>query len=52
MAEDTSVNQAPEVEQAPVAAAKRGKKGKRIVQAGEVHIQATFNNSIQEDSRK
>ena len=46
MAEDTSVNQAPEVEQAPVAAAKRGKKGKRIVQAGEVHIQATFNNTI------
>jgi len=48
MAEDTSVKQAPEVEQAAAAApaAKRGKKGKRIVQAGEVHIQATFNNTI------
>ena len=49
MAEDTTVNTAPEVEQAveaPKAAAKRGKKGKRIVQAGEVHIQATFNNTI------
>ena len=51
MAEDTTVNTAPEVEQAAAeapkaAAAKRGKKGKRIVQAGEVHIQATFNNTI------
>jgi small subunit ribosomal protein S11 len=50
MAEDTTVNTAPEVEQAAeapkTAVAKRGKKGKRIVQAGEVHIQATFNNTI------
>ncbi len=51
MAEDTAVKEAPIVEQAaaeeaPKAAAKRGKKGKRIVQAGEVHIQATFNNTI------
>ena len=52
MAEDTTVKTAPSVEQAaetntaPAAAAKRGKKGKRIVQAGEVHIQATFNNTI------
>ena len=46
MAEDTSVKAAPEVEQAPVATPRRGKKGKRIVQAGEVHIQATFNNTI------
>ena len=50
MAEDTTVKTAPEVEQAaaeaPKATAKRGKKGKRIVQAGEVHIQATFNNTI------
>ena len=50
MAEDTEVK-APIVEQtaaeeAPKAAAKRGKKGKRIVQAGEAHIQATFNNTI------
>jgi small subunit ribosomal protein S11 len=50
MAEDKTVNTAPEVEQAAeapkTAVAKRGKKGKRIVQAGEVHIQATFNNTI------
>ena len=51
MAEDTEVKDAPIVEQAaaeeaPKAAAKRGKKGKRIVQAGEAHIQATFNNTI------
>ncbi len=50
MAEDTTVKTAPEVEQAAdapkTAAVKRGKKGKRIVQAGEVHIQATFNNTI------
>ena len=36
--------------QAPVAEAKapkaKGKKGKRIVQSGQVHIQATFNNTI------
>ena len=51
MAEDIEVKDAPIVEQAateeaPKAAAKRGKKGKRIVQAGEAHIQATFNNTI------
>ena len=51
MAEDKEVKDAPIVEQAaaeeaPKAAAKRGKKGKRIVQAGEAHIQATFNNTI------
>lgn len=47
MAEDTTVKTAPEMEQAEAPkAAKRGKKGKRVVQAGEVHIQATFNNTI------
>ena len=52
MAEDKEVKDAPIVEQAAAeeapkaAAAKRGKKGKRIVQAGEAHIQATFNNTI------
>ena len=51
MAENTEVKTAPEVEQAAAeettkVATKRGKKGKRIVQAGEVHIQATFNNTI------
>ena len=44
MAEDTSVTAAPQVEQkAPKV---KGKKGKRIVQSGEAHIQATFNNTI------
>lgn len=37
-------------QKAPVAEAKatksRGKKGKRVVQAGQLHIQATFNNTI------
>ena len=31
---------------APKAKARRGKKGKRVVQTGEVHINATFNNTI------
>ena len=33
-------------EEAPKAKVTRGKKGKRIVNSGEVHIQATFNNTI------
>ena len=32
--------------QAVAAKTKAGKKGKRIVNAGQVHIQATFNNTI------
>lgn len=44
MAEDTSVAAAPQVEQK--APKTKGKKGKRIVQSGEAHIQATFNNTI------
>ena len=44
MAEDTT--KAPEVEQAVKAPKTKGKKGKRVVQAGQVHIQATFNNTI------
>ena len=44
MAEDTT--KAPEVEQAVKAPKTKGKKGKRVVQSGEVHIQATFNNTI------
>ena len=32
--------------QAPKAKAAKGKKGKRIVNTGAVHIQATFNNTI------
>lgn len=42
MAKEVS-SKAPEVEQK---VAKKTKKGKRIVQAGELHIQATFNNTI------
>lgn len=44
MAEDkTTTLETPAVEQK---ATKKAKKGKRIVQAGELHIQATFNNTI------
>ena len=42
MAEQTPT-EAPQVEQK---SNKKAKKGKRIVQTGEVHIQATFNNTI------
>lgn len=37
---------APEVEQKEQKTTKKTKKGKRIVQSGEVHIQATFNNTV------
>ena len=40
----TVAAEAPEAEKAPKA--KAGKKGKRIVNSGQVHIQATFNNTI------
>ncbi len=33
-------------EEAPKAASKRSKKGKRVVTSGQMHIQATFNNTI------
>ena len=45
MSEDIQATKAPEVEPAKATKAK-GKKGKRVVQAGQVHIQATFNNPI------
>jgi small subunit ribosomal protein S11 len=41
MSETTT--KAQEVEQKVT---KKGKKGKRIVQSGEVHVQATFNNTV------
>jgi len=44
MAEFTT--KAPEVEQKEQKTTKKTKKGKRIVQSGEVHIQATFNNTV------
>jgi small subunit ribosomal protein S11 len=43
MAEEITTTNAPEVEQKVT---KKAKKTKRIVQAGEAHIQATFNNTI------
>ena len=46
----TVATEAPEVAEAVEAPeakkSKAGKKGKRIVNAGELHIQATFNNTI------
>ncbi|MDR3298359.1 MAG: 30S ribosomal protein S11 [Candidatus Nomurabacteria bacterium] len=46
MAEEVkaTTNEAPEVEQK--VAKSKAKKGKRIVQSGEAHVQATFNNTI------
>ena len=48
MAEDTTttttVDEAPAAEEAPAKSTK--KKGKRSVPQGQVHIQATFNNTI------
>ena len=49
-----TVDEAPQAEateatadaQAPAAKSKKSKKAKRIVNAGAVHIQATFNNTI------
>ena len=43
MSEETNTK-APVVEAG--ASKQKGKKGKRIVQSGQVHIQATFNNTI------
>ena len=45
MSEDIQATKAPEVEPAKATKVK-GTKGKRVVQAGQVHIQATFNNTI------
>ena len=46
---NTVAAEAPETTEATAPEAKKskaGKKGKRIVNAGELHIQATFNNTI------
>ena len=45
MSEDIQATKAPEVEPAKATKVK-GKKGKRVVQAGQVHIQATFSRQI------
>lgn len=46
MAENSTANIAPEVEQKVAKTDKRSKKSKRLVQNGEAHVQATFNNTI------
>lgn len=45
MTEEKTTNQTPAPEQAPKTT-KKAKKGKRMVQSGEIHVQATFNNTI------
>ena len=47
MAEDIANNQVAPVAEEQVAKTKvKGKKGKRVVTSGQVHVQATFNNTI------
>ena len=46
MAEEEIKNTAVEATEVVATKAKKGKKAKRIVNAGQVHIQATFNNTI------
>ena len=47
MSEEVKNTQAPVAEaEATKTSKKAGKKGKRVVQSGQVHIQATFNNTI------
>lgn len=46
MSEETTTTPATTEEPKPQAAASKRKKGKRNVPAGQVHIQATFNNTI------
>ena len=50
MSEEVNTTQAPAVE--AKAAKSKAKKGKRIVQSGQVHIQASFNNTIVSVSNK
>ena len=46
MAEEIEKTTVAKVTEAPVAKKTKGKKGKRVVNAGQVHVQATFNNTI------
>ena len=46
MAEDIAKKEAPIAEEQVEKTKVKGKKGKRIVTSGEVHVQATFNNTI------
>ena len=47
MVEEIEKNQdAPVIEEQVAKTKTKGKKGKRVVNAGELHIQATFNNTI------
>ena len=42
----STVEETPTAEVSEAKKSKRGKKGKRVVTSGQVHIQATFNNTI------
>ena len=46
MAEEEMKKTTAEAEVVQAPKSKQGKKAKRIVNAGQVHIQATFNNTI------
>ncbi len=46
MAEDIAKKEAPIAEEQVAKTKTKGKKGKRVVTSGEVHVQATFNNTI------
>ena len=45
-AENAAKTDVPTEEKAATKTTKKAKKGKRVVQSGQVHIQATFNNTI------
>lgn len=46
MAEEIAKKEAPVAEEQVAKTKTKGKKGKRVVTSGEVHVQATFNNTI------
>lgn len=46
MAEEIAKTEAPVAEEQVAKTKTKGKKGKRVVTSGEVHVQATFNNTI------
>lgn len=46
MAEEIAKKDAPVAEEQVAKTKTKGKKGKRVVTSGEVHVQATFNNTI------
>ena len=46
MAEDNTKKATAEIKESKTSKSKAGKKNKRIVNSGQVHIQSTFNNTI------